>query len=82
MLGADGFTPQHDVEEIRQIETQLKRRFPIGAQVYTFVKMLFIKMQINLQCGGTIPCLKVLLFLIGLGKENNSGFFKTGMYHM
>ncbi|CAB4044911.1 DNA replication licensing factor mcm5-like [Paramuricea clavata] len=32
-LGADGFTPQQDVEEIRQIERQLKRRFPIGAQV-------------------------------------------------
>ncbi|XP_028398778.1 DNA replication licensing factor mcm5-like [Dendronephthya gigantea] len=33
LAGADGFTPQQDVEEIRQIEGQLKRRFPIGAQV-------------------------------------------------
>lgn len=32
-VGADGFTPQQDVEEVRQIERQLKRRFPIGAQV-------------------------------------------------
>lgn len=33
LAGADGFTPQQDVEEVRQIERQLKRRFPIGAQV-------------------------------------------------
>ena len=31
--GAEDFTPQQDVEEIKQIERQLKMRFAIGTQV-------------------------------------------------
>lgn len=32
-LGAEDFTPEQDVEEVRQIEKQIKRRFAIGTQV-------------------------------------------------
>ena len=32
-IGAEGFTPEQDVEEVRQIEKQVKRRFAIGTQV-------------------------------------------------
>ena len=31
--GAEDFTPEQDVEEVRQIEKQVKRRFAIGTQV-------------------------------------------------
>ena len=31
--GAEDFTPEQDVEEVRQIEKQIKRRFAIGTQV-------------------------------------------------
>ena len=34
-LGAEDFTPEQDVEEVRQIEKQIKRRFAIGTQVRT-----------------------------------------------
>lgn len=34
-LGAEDFTPEQDVEEVRQIEKQIKRRFAIGTQVLT-----------------------------------------------
>ena len=34
-LGAEDFTPEQDVEEVRQIEKQIKRRFAIGTQVNT-----------------------------------------------
>ncbi|XP_032221696.2 DNA replication licensing factor mcm5-A [Nematostella vectensis] len=33
LAGASDFTPEHDMQEIRQIEKQLKRRFAIGTQV-------------------------------------------------
>ena len=33
ILGAEGFTPEQDIEEVRQIEKQVKRRFAIGTQV-------------------------------------------------
>ena len=33
LLGAEDFTPEQDVEEVRQIEKQIKRRFAIGTQV-------------------------------------------------
>lgn len=32
-IGAEDFTPEQDVEEVRQIEKQIKRRFAIGTQV-------------------------------------------------
>ena len=32
-LGAEDFTPEQDVEEVRQIEKQVKNRFAIGTQV-------------------------------------------------
>lgn len=32
-LGAEDFTPEQDVEEVRQIEKQVKKRFAIGTQV-------------------------------------------------
>lgn len=35
VLGAEDFTPEQDVEEVRQIEKQIKRRFAIGTQVKT-----------------------------------------------
>ena len=35
VLGAEDFTPEQDVEEVRQIEKQIKRRFAIGTQVMT-----------------------------------------------
>lgn len=33
LSGAEDFTPEEDVEEVRQIEKQIKRRFAIGTQV-------------------------------------------------
>jgi len=33
LSGAEDFTPEQDVEEVRQIEKQIKRRFAIGTQV-------------------------------------------------
>jgi len=33
LSGAEGLTPEEDVEEVRRIETQLKKRFAIGSQV-------------------------------------------------
>ncbi|XP_065068413.1 DNA replication licensing factor mcm5-like [Rhopilema esculentum] len=33
LSGAEGLTPEEDVEEVRRIEQQLKRRFAIGSQV-------------------------------------------------
>ncbi|XP_074629909.1 DNA replication licensing factor mcm5-like [Acropora palmata] len=33
LSGAEDFTPEQDVEEVRQIEKQVKRRFAIGTQV-------------------------------------------------
>ncbi|RDD44892.1 DNA replication licensing factor mcm5 [Trichoplax sp. H2] len=33
LTGAEGFTPNEDQEEVRQVETQLKRRLAIGSQV-------------------------------------------------
>ncbi|XP_058952696.1 DNA replication licensing factor mcm5-A-like [Pocillopora verrucosa] len=33
LSGAEGFTPEQDVEEVRQIEKQIRKRFAIGTQV-------------------------------------------------
>ena len=33
LSGAEGLTPDEDIEEVRRIEQQLKRRFAIGSQV-------------------------------------------------
>jgi hypothetical protein len=33
VTGAQDFTPEQDIQEIRQIEKQVKRRFAIGTQV-------------------------------------------------
>lgn len=38
VLGAEDFTPEQDVEEVRQIEKQVKRRFAIGTQVNVLQK--------------------------------------------
>jgi len=38
ILGAEDFTPEQDVEEVRQIEKQVKRRFAIGTQVNVLQK--------------------------------------------
>lgn len=32
-VGAEGFTPETDQDEVRKIERQLKNRFPIGSHV-------------------------------------------------
>lgn len=33
LSGAEGFTPEEDIEEVRRLETLLKKRFAIGSQV-------------------------------------------------
>merc|ERR1712059_212658 len=33
LSGAEGLTPEEDLEEVRRIETSLKKRFAIGSQV-------------------------------------------------
>ena len=33
LSGAEGFTPEEDIEEVRRIEQALKKRFAIGSQV-------------------------------------------------
>lgn len=34
LSGAEGFTPEEDIEEVRRIEQALKKRFAIGSQVH------------------------------------------------
>ena len=48
VLGAEDFTPEQDVEEVRQIEKQIKRRFAIGTQVRTKNVATFCSVKINL----------------------------------
>jgi len=33
LSGAEGFTPEEDLEEVRRLENLLKKRFAIGSQV-------------------------------------------------
>ena len=33
LSGAEGFTPEEDIEEVRRLENLLKKRFAIGSQV-------------------------------------------------
>ena len=37
LSGAEGLTPDEDMEEVRRIEQQLKRRFAIGSQVFCLI---------------------------------------------
>lgn len=43
LSGAEGFTPEQDVEEVRQIEKQIRKRFAIGTQVILIVGMILSK---------------------------------------
>ena len=42
LSGAEGLTPEEDVEEVRRIEQQLKRRFAIGSQVRPIFKVVYL----------------------------------------
>ena len=57
LSGAEGLTPDEDMEEVRRIEQQLKRRFAIGSQVVfliLFQNNLLAKDSLKLPRNGSI----------------------------